>query len=157
VLGATWVRRRGDPALALAARDLVAKLAAAVPERLRPYVLEPAAGTPPRPPAPPDGLDLARLRAAIHAGHKLRLDYRDEQGRSSQRVIWPVAVGYLEQVRMVIGWCELRRDFRHFRADRVTGATFLDERYPDRPAALRARWKKSLTWKGGRPVDADGR
>jgi predicted DNA-binding transcriptional regulator YafY len=47
VLGAQWVAGRGDPALARAARDLIAKIAATVPERLRPMVLEPAVSTPP--------------------------------------------------------------------------------------------------------------
>src|SRR5690349_15563798 len=47
VLGAQWVSRRADPALSRAAQDLIAKLAEAVPEQLRPYVLEPAAATPP--------------------------------------------------------------------------------------------------------------
>ena len=42
VLGAQWVAGRGDPALARAARDLIAKIAATVPERLRPVMLEPA-------------------------------------------------------------------------------------------------------------------
>src|SRR3569623_1471766 len=42
VLGAQWVAGRGDPALARAALDLIAKIGAAVPDRLRPYALEPA-------------------------------------------------------------------------------------------------------------------
>src|SRR3989344_9078281 len=41
VLGAQWVAGRGDPALARAARDLIAKIAATVPERLRAGPLEP--------------------------------------------------------------------------------------------------------------------
>jgi len=47
VLGAQWVAGRADPVLARAAEDLIAKIAATVPARLRPYVLEPASGTPP--------------------------------------------------------------------------------------------------------------
>ncbi len=43
VLGAQWVMNRGDPQLAKAARDLMAKIEASVPERLRPYIEEPAA------------------------------------------------------------------------------------------------------------------
>src|SRR3954469_9775885 len=35
VLGAQWVAERGDPVLAGAARDLIAKIATAVPEHLR--------------------------------------------------------------------------------------------------------------------------
>jgi len=60
-----------------------------------------------------------------------------------------VAIGYMEPRRLLVGWCELRRDFRDFRADRMTGAGFLDERYPDRPAALRSRWLKQLRTRHG--------
>ena len=90
-----------------------------------------------RPMNPADAIDMALVRSAIHAGRKIALGYRDEKGADTERKIWPVAVGYLETVRMVVGWCELRRDFRHFRTDRVTAAEFLDERYPERPAVLR--------------------
>jgi predicted DNA-binding transcriptional regulator YafY len=144
VLGAQWVAGRGDPALARAAKDLIAKIAATVPERLRPFVLEPASGAPPAFAALPDGLDMARLRAQIHAGQKIRLRYRDERGQASERVIWPVAVGYFDTVRILIGYCELREDFRHFRTDRVIEADFLGERYPERPAQLRAKWRRTL-------------
>jgi hypothetical protein len=144
VLGAQWVAGRGDPALATAARDLIAKIAAAVPDNLRPYVLEPAT----RAPAPwnpaPDTIDMAQTRAWIHAGRKIRLDYRDEKGAVSQRVIWPVTVGYMATTRMLIAWCELRGDFRNFRTDRVVAAEFLDDRHGQRPAVLRARWQRQM-------------
>jgi len=153
VLGAQWVASRADPALAKAARDLIVKISAAVPERLRPFVLEPASATPPSRPSAPDGLDVARLRAAIHAGRKLALHYADEQGRTSERRIWPVAIGYFETTRVLAAWCELRQDFRAFRTDRIQAAEFLDERYPERPAVLRARWRKTVRI-GGPPHTA---
>jgi predicted DNA-binding transcriptional regulator YafY len=145
VLGAQWVTRHSDSALARAAEDLIAKIGAVVPERLRPYVLEPATETPPARGLAADGLDMARVRSQIHAGRKIALRYRDERGRESQRVVWPVTVGYMETVRHLIAWCELRQDFRSFRTDRVTAAGFLDERYPARPSALRAKWRRTLT------------
>lgn len=144
VLGAQWVAGRGDPALATAARDLIAKIAAAVPDNLRPYVLEPATRAPAPWNPPPDGIDMAQTRAWIHAGRKIRLDYRDEKGAVSQRVVWPVTVGYLATVRMLIAWCELRDDFRNFRTDRVVAAEFLDDRHGQRPAVLRARWQRRM-------------
>ncbi len=144
VLGAQWVAGRGDPVLAKAAADLTAKIAAAVPERLRPYVYEPATRSIPAWRTEPDRIDMAQVRASIHAGRKIALRYADEQGRETQRTIWPVAVGYYEAVRMVFAWCELRRDFRNFRTDRVVAAQFLEDRYPERPAILRAKWKKSV-------------
>jgi predicted DNA-binding transcriptional regulator YafY len=144
VLGAQWVARHSDATLARAAADLIAKIGAVVPEQLRPYVLEPATDTPPARNLVADGLDMARVRAQIHAGRKIALRYRDEQGRESERVVWPVTVGYLETVRHLIAWCELRQDFRSFRTDRVTAAGFLDDRYPERPGALRAKWRRAL-------------
>ncbi|MDB5461523.1 MAG: YafY family transcriptional regulator, partial [Caulobacteraceae bacterium] len=70
--------------------------------------------------------------------------YRTEDGAETERTVWPVAIGYMEYARMLVAWCELRSDFRHFRADRVADAVFLDERYPERPAILRARWRKTV-------------
>lgn len=144
VLGAQLVVARGDPVLRRAADDLLAKIVVAVPERLRPFILEPATGVRPSSGAIADGIDMARLRAQIRAGCKIALSYRDEQGRASERIIWPVTVGYLDAVQLVIAWCELRRDFRHFRTDRIAAAAFLDERYPERPASLRTKWRAQM-------------
>lgn len=142
VLGAQWVAGRGDPVLAKAASDLISKIAAAVPDRLRPYVLEPAIGAAPAWNPQTDRIDVAQVRAWIHAGRKIRLDYSDGAGAVSARVIWPVTVGYRETIRMIIAWCELRQAFRSFRTDRVVGADFLEERHGKRPAVLRGEWIK---------------
>jgi len=144
VLGAQWVSSRGEPALARAALDLIAKIATTVPDKLRPYALDPAAGAPPTFRKVPDAIDMAQVRMQIHAGRKIALRYRDEAGRKSERTIWPIAVGYLDTVRLLIAWCELRNDFRHFRTDRVLAADFLEERYPERPARLRAKWRNTI-------------
>jgi predicted DNA-binding transcriptional regulator YafY len=144
VLGAQWVSRRGDPALSRAALDLIAKIVASVPERLRPYALEPSGATPPAWKKEPDHIDMAQVRTQIHAGRKIALRYRDEDGHETARTIWPVAIGYLDTVRLLIAWCELRNDFRHFRTDRVVTADFLGERYPERPATLRHKWRQML-------------
>jgi predicted DNA-binding transcriptional regulator YafY len=63
-------------------------------------------------------------------------------------VIWPVAIGYHDAAPMLIGWCELRKDFRSFRIDRVFSARFLEQRYPTRPSALRAKWLATLPREG---------
>jgi predicted DNA-binding transcriptional regulator YafY len=143
-LGAQWVAGHGDPALAKAARDLIAKIETAVPPHLRPMILDAGTRTPPGWNIPKDGLDVAQARAWMRAGRKIALTYRDQSDQITERVIWPLVIGYLDAARMLIGWCELRRDFRHFRLDRVEGAVFLDERFPGRPAALRAEWLKQI-------------
>jgi predicted DNA-binding transcriptional regulator YafY len=58
VLGARWVAERGDPVLASAARDLIAKIATAVPERLRVFITESTIGAPPCNELAPDRLDI---------------------------------------------------------------------------------------------------
>ena len=142
VLGAQMVAARGDPVLRRAAEDLIAKIGAVIPENLRPLVVEPATRAAPNWKATPDNIDMAGVRQQIRAGRKLVLTYRDEQERETRRVVWPFAIGYYETTRLIMCWCELRTDFRSFRTDRVTAAIFTEERYPDRPASLRARWRR---------------
>ena len=149
VLGAQWVAGRGDPALAMAAQDLIAKISAAIPERLRPYIDAPSLGAAKSWKLQPDAIDMAQVRAQIHAGRKISIHYKDEQGRDSERTIWPVTIGYHDTVRMLMAWCEMRQDFRSFRADRVTGAEFLEDRYPERPAVLRAKWRRVMEERRG--------
>jgi predicted DNA-binding transcriptional regulator YafY len=144
VLGAQWVAGHADPVLGRAAQDLIAKIAATVPDRLRPFVQEPASRARPDLRVEPDRIDMTKVRAQIHAGRKIALRYRDEHGRDSERVIWPITVGYLDTVRLIAAWCELRKDFRSFRTDRVVDASYLDEKYAERRDVLRARWRQSL-------------
>ncbi|MBT0669337.1 YafY family transcriptional regulator [Novosphingobium profundi] len=150
VLGAQWVAGRGDPALANAARDLIAKITRVVPERLRPVIAHPAIGT--RPPIAnvADRIDLARTRQWIREGRKIEIEYLDQHEAPTVRVIWPIILGFLDEARMLAAWCELREDFRHFRADRIVGARFLEERYAIRPGTLRLRWRRDMDKRHGR-------
>jgi predicted DNA-binding transcriptional regulator YafY len=142
VLGAQMVAARGDPALRRAAEDLIAKIGAVIPEDLRPLVVEPSTRAAPNRNSTPDNIDMAAVRQSIRAGRKVVLTYKDEQDRETRRIIWPFAVGYYETSRLIIAYCELRQDFRSFRTDRIAGAEFTETRYPDRPASLRARWRR---------------
>jgi predicted DNA-binding transcriptional regulator YafY len=143
VLGARWVAGRGDPALARAANDLVAKIGAVIPAHLRPFLLDETLTTPVRP-IRRDSFDVGRVRGAIRGQTKIVLTYRDETDRESRRTVWPVAIAYYESVRLLAAWCELRQDFRHFRTDRVTEAEFLEQRYPARRDVLRSQWRKAM-------------
>jgi len=145
VLGARWVAGRGDPALARAANDLVAKIGAVIPSHLRPFLLEGALTTPDRAGLiRRDSFDVGRARVAIRGQTKITLTYRDEVDRETRRTVWPVAIAYYETVRLLAAWCELRQEFRHFRTDRVTEAEFLEARYPARKDILRSQWRKAM-------------
>ena len=141
VLGAQWVSDHSDRALANAARDVVAKIAAVVPERLRPFIVEPSVGAKPTIEEPEERVDTSMLRSAIRNGVKLRLRYRSEAGEETERTVWPVILGYAETSRLLVAWCELRQSFRHFRTDRIIEAEMLDERNGLRQGELRRRWQ----------------
>jgi predicted DNA-binding transcriptional regulator YafY len=144
VLGVQWVAERGDPALASAARDLLSKISSAVPERLRIFITEPTLGTPPNNHPVADGIDLARTRSWIRHGRKLQIQYRSEDGSKTERVIWPVIIGYADSVRLLAAWCELRQDFRHFRTDRITQVEFLDQPHGSSLRELKRRWQQHM-------------
>ncbi|CAN7341347.1 helix-turn-helix transcriptional regulator [Pararhizobium sp. LjRoot238] len=142
VLGARWVAARTDDELKDAARNALAKIAAVLPADLR-HELEtnsllvsparrPNVGT----------TDLPAIREAIRQGLKLDIGYADINGRSTSRRIWPFALGYFEETRVLAAWCELREDFRHFRAERIASMTVTDIRVPQTRQHLLAEWRR---------------
>ena len=140
VLGAAWVAQRGDPSLARGARDLIAKITEAIPPALRPVLLD--AGLKPISlrPVITETFEVAELRAAIRDRRKVAIAYEDVDGRASDRTIWPIFIAYMEEKRIIVAWCELRTDFRHYRTDRVRSLRVLEERIPEPIPALRKRW-----------------
>src|SRR6478735_5936580 len=62
MLGAQWVAGRSDKALANAARDVIAKIAAVVPEHLRPFIVEPSVGVKPTLTEGKEGIDPSTMR-----------------------------------------------------------------------------------------------
>lgn len=143
VLGSRWVARRTDKKLGLAATNVLAKIAAVLPEDLR-HQLEfsglligPAKMLVER-----DDEKEATVRHAIRKEHKLQMTYTDVNGDDSERVIWPLALGFFEEVHVVVAWCELRADFRHFRTDRMVTLVRLETRYPKRRQTLLKKWRE---------------
>ena len=143
VLGARWVRRQGDGGLARAASTALAKIATATPEDLRDTMADTSLWVPIGPRAE-DQADthVQTLREAIRYQHKLRLCYRDEQGRASERTVWPFALAFLQERRLLAAWCELRAAIRHFRIDRVASVQSSAERYPVRRRELLIQWRR---------------
>ncbi len=141
VLGVSWVADRADANLAAAARRLVSKVGAVLPPALRRELEATTLLAGPSTQLPVDpGVALA-LRQAVRSQHKVRLVYRDGQDSTSERVVWPFGLGYFDSVLMLMAWCELRGDFRHFRADRMAAAVPLAERYPQGRRALLEAWR----------------
>ena len=141
VLGSRWVAERADARLAASARNALARIAAVLPADLRDALEGSTLLIGPGAPPPADAIDVAELRRAIRGERKLAIIYRDARGAVSQRVVWPFALGFFDQVRMLVAWCETRQDFRHFRTDRIAGLTVLELRAPRRRQMLLRQWR----------------
>lgn len=142
VLGSRWVAERGDQRLASAARTALHKVAAVLPEDLRRALDTNTLLVGPDENQPDFDTALPLLRTAIRQEHKLSLQYSDAKGNQSTRRVWPFALGFFEHVRVLVAWCELRQEIRHFRTDRILSFEVYPERYPQRRQALLQQWRQ---------------
>ena len=139
-VGARLVRRLRDPGLQKAANSVLAKVTTALPGAPQSGLLEAPFYVSSGDAETPTGIDLAELRRAIRETRKVRIAYSDAQGNQSHRIVWPVAMAYYVDVTVLGAWCELRNDFRHFRVERITASTILDDVFPTDGGRLMERW-----------------
>ena len=62
------------------------------------------------------------VEAAIQAPERLAIDYRDDKGRPTERILRPLGLWFWGSVWTLVAWCELRNAFRMFRLDRISDA-----------------------------------
>ena len=102
VLGARWVRRQGDEALAAAANNALAKIAAATPKDLRDDMAETSLWVPLwQDEKDASDIHVRPVREAIRYQHRLRMSYRDEHGAASERIVWPFALAFFDGKRLL--------------------------------------------------------
>jgi predicted DNA-binding transcriptional regulator YafY len=142
ILGLGWVRQRADPALARGSESALAKILSARNSGSaasdEPSALVTAASVSKLTDPP----QVALLRDAIRRQRKVAIRYEDARGASSDRTIWPLAIVYFDDARVLAAWCEQRSAFRHFRVDRLQLRAISEERYPGRRQSLVARWRQ---------------
>ena len=145
VLGSRWVANRADQRLGAAARNALAKIAAVLPDDLREALDASPLLIGPGKPAAVGDAELVTIRQAIRRERKLQITYEGSPGSSSegrtQRLVWPFALAYFESTRMVVAWCELRREFRNVRTDRLMAMAVTETRDPRRRQALLKAWR----------------
>ncbi len=140
VLALALLDRTGDAELKRAARQVNRKIAAAVPEPLSQTFSTNALHAWGTISPSPDGVDLALVRRAIRDEQKLHIDYRDELGNATERLIRPIALIYYSQTANIVAWCELRNAIRNFRADRVVHCEAWEDFFPGQGDRLRQVW-----------------
>lgn len=83
-----------------------------------------------------DAALLPAFETAFLERLQLRFDYRDAQGAQTTRQVEPQAMLILPPLWYLVAWDASRKDFRHFRMDRISnpevvdGARFLRRRVP---------------------------
>ncbi|MBV9219869.1 MAG: YafY family transcriptional regulator [Methylobacteriaceae bacterium] len=143
LVGMRWLRVRGDTALAKAADDVLAKVGAVLPSSLQPLLFDGGLFAPTfrgRGEAP--RIDEASLREAIRRERKISITYADQDGTRTSRTVWPFGLSFFNNAHVIMAWCELREDFRHFRTDRIHDLSLLEDRYPVRRTKLLRRWEE---------------
>ena len=61
--------------------------------------------------------------------------------RPTERTCLPLAVICHIEVTVLAAWCELRDEFRHFRADRIVACHETGDSFADMAAQLRRDWR----------------
>jgi predicted DNA-binding transcriptional regulator YafY len=143
MLGLRYVDQRGDEVLQAAASVASAKISAVLSPQAQAQITSPLSLPGPSRTFPRNAVPLDKLRGAIRDRVRLDIRYEDEQERRTERTVWPIQLGFMDQARILCAWCELRQDFRTFRTDRIVAMTRLD-RYPAQRADLVRRLRIHL-------------
>jgi predicted DNA-binding transcriptional regulator YafY len=129
VAGARMIQAWGGPALAASSRSAVSKIALALPEGRRESVENTRLFAPQFHVDPNTGVLLEAARQAIVQKRKLNLLYEKPGGEASPRIVHPLGIYFWGAKWTLVAWCELRRDFRTFRLDRIRAAAMTEETY----------------------------
>ena len=145
LVGLSLVSRTGDLGLQKAAETVKEKIAEVLPESSSRDLKSSRLKVSKWGAVSPFRGDLRQIRQAIREERKLHIHYQNEDGVQTARTILPLALIYYVESNVVASWCELRRDYRHFRADRISQLTSLEEFFPDTGTSLRADWQERLS------------
>lgn len=144
MLGLRFVRERSEPAYRNVIDDAQAKIEAILPANLRESFSSAPLFAPLFRARIEDRIDTGLLRKALRESWKIRIRYQDAKEEMTERVLWPVLIGYFEATRALVAWCELRNDFRQFRTDRIHTLEVLSEKPPKRRGVLIREWESRL-------------
>ncbi|QEM67512.1 YafY family transcriptional regulator [Geobacter sp. FeAm09] len=144
MVGSRMAQAFTDQDLAQAARSAELKIRSILTEPLQRH----AERQPYRIPILESGDGLRRvhgtLRRACEERQKIRVAYRDERERKSERIIWPLGLVGWSSCWTLLAWCELRRDYRNFRFDRIEALDLLEERFTPTDTISIAHYLKSV-------------
>lgn len=133
VLGARIVQSWTDPELAQAAAEAIAKIETVLPRDRSHLVRETLLFAPEEHYRAEIAIDLPALRQAVRESRRVRFCYTTAEGVASERTVRTLALSFYGPVWLLVGWCELRQDFRTFRLDRMRDLEALPGSVPPEP------------------------
>jgi predicted DNA-binding transcriptional regulator YafY len=133
VLGARMVRAWGGAEQGEAATQALHKIEAVLPADLRDRVDQTLLYAPDFAVRSEIKRNVDALNAAASECHCIEFGYTREDGQQSQRRVRPLGLYFWGGVWTLAAWCEMRKDFRNFRADRIADLRVLDEVFPADP------------------------
>ena len=136
VLGLREVIEVGDPVLETAARNVLGKVTAALPERLRGQMQNAVLHAKRFHERPEISIDVAALRQATRDEREVQITYADVSGAQTTRTIWPLSIVFMDHALVVLAMCQMRQGFRMFRMDRILDFQTLDTSFRPRRVAL---------------------
>lgn len=152
-LGLSFVEVAGDASLSDAAREVRAKIQIALPEPDKRKLVDAPLFASRR--DGPATASMKLIRRAIRERTILRIDYEDAAGGLSDRRVRPLAIWAFTEGWLFAGWCELRKDFRAFRMDRVIAIEDMGDRFQDEPGRnLEAYLATKIFSRSGLPASA---
>lgn len=133
-LGARVVEEWADPELVAAARSVLEKVEAVLPEPLKRGAQQSRLFSVSFDSSDEVAQRLATLRGAVRDRRKVCFHYRRADGTESERTVEPICLVLMMSAWLLAAWCELRSDFRTFRLDRMGDLRLLDETFMDNSA-----------------------
>lgn len=144
ILGLRWVQNNADEELSTSAIRTLNKINNIVKEDAQTQIAQTTLFAISSQLKGVNNLIAKDLRRSLREEKKANIHYQDANKQSSCRIIWPIAVGYMKDVQVLAAWCELRKDYRHFRLDRITSYQILAENLPYPKHYLLRRWQTDV-------------
>jgi predicted DNA-binding transcriptional regulator YafY len=144
VLGARLVKAWGGAENALAAGNALARIEAVLPPELANSLDAILMYVPGFQMSQVLRRLLDRVHAACAARRALAFAYTRLNGEPSQRTVRPLALYCWSGTWTLVSWCEMRKDFRTFRLDRIAQCELLDRTFEQRRGQRLKDYLKSM-------------
>ena len=144
ILGLRWVKSNADSELKKSAIRAISKINSVVAGHSQKILNQNTLFAPTTHFYEINDIIVKDLRLSLREECKAKMTYLDGQNQPSERVIWPIAIGYMKDSQVLAAWCELRKSYRHFRLDRIQSYCALTDKLPYPKNYLLERWQKEV-------------